>query len=141
MIILLSNKLETAKKNLDLANAQKEQQKQYDSLISSGDQSLKTSDFQSALENYNKAKDLIPGDQTAYDKIKNLEKLKQAAKDQEIAKEFNAKMNEAKSSFDSKDYSKAISLYNEAAKIDPRSKSPKERIDEINSLLATQKVQ
>ena len=48
-------------------------------------------------------------------------------------------MNEAKSSFDSKDYSKAISLYNEAAKIDPRSKSPKERIDEINSLLATQK--
>ena len=136
---IVTNKLETAKKNLELANAQKEQQKQYDALISSGDQSLSTLDFQSALENYNKAKDLIPGDKTAYDKIKNLEKLQQAAKDQEIAKEFNAKMKEAKSSFDSKDYSKAISLYNEAAKIDPRSKSPKERIDEINSLLATQK--
>ena len=38
-------------------------------------------------------------------------------------------MNEAKSSFDSKDYSKAISLYNEAAKIDPRSKSPNHRIE------------
>ena len=136
---IVSSQLETAKKNLDLANAQKEQEKQYDSFISSGDQSLKTSDFQSALEQYNKAKELIPANQTAYDKIKNLEKLKQAVKEQEIAKEFNAKMDEAKSSFESKDYSKAISLYNEAAKIDPRSKSPKERIDEINSLLATQK--
>jgi hypothetical protein len=48
-------------------------------------------------------------------------------------------MIEAKSSFDGKAYDKAISLYNEAAKIDPSSKSPKERIDEINSLLATQK--
>ena len=72
---IVTSKLETAKKNLELANAQKEQQKQYDALISSGDQSLSTSDFQSALENYNKAKDLIPGDKTAYDKIKNLEPI------------------------------------------------------------------
>mgnify|MGYP000042557355 CR=1 FL=1 len=48
-------------------------------------------------------------------------------------------MNEAKSSFDSKDYPKAISLYNEAAKIDPRGKTPRERIDERNSLVTTQR--
>ena len=83
-------------------------------------------------KNFNKAKELIPGNKIAYIKIKEVEKLEQAAKDQELAQKFNSKMIEAKSSFDDKAYDKAISLYNEAAKIDPSSKSPKERIDEIN---------
>ena len=136
---VVSSQLANAKKNLELVAEQKDLQNKYDEFISSGDKSVSGSDFKTALENFNKAKELIPGNKIAYIKIKEVEKLEQAAKDQELAQKFNSKMIEAKSSFDGKAYDKAISLYNEAAKIDPSSKSPKERIDEINSLLATQK--
>ena len=136
---VVSSQLANAKKNLELAAEQKELQNKYDEFISTGDKSVSGSDFKTALENFNKAKELIPGNKIAYSKIKEVEKLEQAAKDQELAQKFKSKMVEAKSSFDAKAYDKAISLYKEAAKIDPISKSPKERIDEINSLIATQK--
>ena len=136
---LVSKQLANAQKNLELANAQNQKQKEYDDFIKTGDNSLSSSNYTSALDAYNKAKQLIPGNQIAYDKIKNIEKLQQEAKDKEIAEKFNIKMSAAKSSFDSKDYSKAIELYNEASKIDPSNRNPKERINEINSLLATQK--
>ena len=136
---IVSKQLANAKKNLELANAQDQLKKQYDDFIKTGDNSLSSSNYIAALDAYNKAKELIPGNQIAYDKIKNIEKLQQEAKDKEIAVKFNAKMSEAKSAFDSKDYAKAIELYNEASKIDPSNRNPKERISEINSLIATQK--
>ena len=136
---IVSKQLANAKKNLELANAQDQLNKQYDDFIKTGDNSLSSSNYIAALDAYNKAKELIPGNQIAYDKIKNIEKLQQEAKDKEIAVKFNTKMSEAKSAFDSKDYAKAIELYNEASKIDPSNRNPKERINEINSLLATQK--
>ena len=124
---------------MELANAQDQLQKQYDDFIKTGDNSLSSSNYTAALNAYNKAKELIPGNQIAYDKIKNIEKLQQEAKDKEIAEKFNIKMSAAKSAFEGKDYAKAIELYNEASKIDPSNRNPKERINEINSLLATQK--
>ena len=124
---------------MELANAQDQLQKKYDDFIKTGDNSLSSSNYTAALNAYNKAKELIPGNQIAYDKIKNIEKLQQEAKDKEIAEKFNIKMSAAKSAFDGKDYAKAIELYNEASKIDPSNRNPKERINEINSLLATQK--
>ena len=136
---IVSKQLANAKKNLELANAQDQLQKQYDDFIKTGDNSLSSSNYTAALNAYNKAKELIPGNQIAYDKIKNIEKLQQQAKDKEIAEKFNIKMSAAKSAFDGKDYAKAIELYNEASKIDPSNRNPKERINEINSLLATQK--
>ena len=136
---IVSKQLANAKKNLELANAQDQLQKQYDDFIKTGDNSLSSSNYTAALNAYNKAKELIPGNQIAYDKIKNIEKLQQEAKDKEIAEKFNIKMSAAKSAFEGKDYAKAIELYNEASKIDPSNRNPKERINEINSLLATQK--
>ena len=136
---IVVKQLANAKKNLELANAQDQQQKKYDEFIKAGDNSLSSSDYTAALNTYKKAKELIPGNQKAYEKIKIVEKLIQDAKDNEIAKKFNAKMSDAQSAFDTKDYSKAIELYNEASKIDPINRNPKERINEINSLLATQK--
>ena len=69
---IVSKQLANAKKNLELANAQNQLNKQYDDFIKTGDNSLSSSNYTAALDAYNKAKKLMPGNQIAYDKIKNI---------------------------------------------------------------------
>ena len=136
---LVTGKIERAKKNLQLLSDQKDLQKQYDDLITKGDNALSGGDNTSALSNYNSAKNLMPGNQIAYDKIKEIDKLKDLAIQKELDQKFNNKMKEAKAAFESKDFQVAINLYKEASKIDQSKKSPKDKITEINNLLENQK--
>ena len=136
---LIESKIEKAKKNLELLSQENELNKQYNDLIAKGDNALSSSNNTLALDNYNKAKELNPGNQTAYDKIKEVEKAKQLEEQKELTEKFNLKMNEAKSSFDNKKYQQAIDLYKVASTIIPSNRSPKDKINDINKILANEK--
>ena len=136
---LIENKIEKAKKNLDLISQEKELNKQYTDLISKGDNALSSGNNTLALDNYNKAKELNPGNQIAYDKIKEVEKANNLAAQKEISEKFNLKMNAAKSAFDNKNYQQAIDLYKEASTINPSERIPKDKINDINKMLANEK--
>ena len=136
---LVENKIEKAKKNLELISQEKELNKQYDDLIIKGDNFLSSGNNTLALENYNKAKELNPGNQIAYDKIKEVEKANNLAAQKEILEKFNIKMNAAKSAFNNKNYQQAIDLYKEASTINPSDRTPKDKINDINKMLANEK--
>ena len=136
---MVENKIEKAKKNLELIGQEKELNKQYNELIAKGDNALSTGKNTLALDNYNKAKELNPGNQIAYDKIKQVENANNLAAQKEILEKFNLKMNAAKSAFDNKNYQQAIDLYKEASTINPSDRTPKDKINDINKMLANEK--
>ena len=136
---LVENKIEKARKNLELISQEKELNKQYNDLIAKGNNALSSGNNTLALENYNKAKELNPGNQIAYDKIKEVEKANNLAAQKEILEKFNIKMKAAKSAFDNKNYQQAIDLYKEASTINPSDRTPKDKINDINKILANEK--
>ena len=136
---LVENKIKKAKKNLELISQEKELNKQYNDLITKGDNALSSGNNTLALENFKKAKELNPGNQIAYDKIKQVEKANDLAAQKEILEKYNLKMNAAKSALDNKNYQQAIDLYKEAATINPSDRTPKDKINDINKILANEK--
>ena len=136
---LVENKIKKAKKNLELINQEKELNKQYNDLIAKGDNALSSGNNTLALENFKKAKELNPGNQIAYDKIKQVEKANELAAQKEILEKFNLKMNAAKSALDNKNYQQAIDLYKEASTINPSDRTPKDKINDINKIMANEK--
>ena len=136
---LVENKIKKAKKNLELINQEKELNKQYNDLIAKGDNALSSGNNTLALENFKKAKELNPGNQIAYDKIKQVEKANELVAQKEILEKFNLKMNAAKSALDNKNYQQAIDLYKEASTINPSDRTPKDKINDINKIMANEK--
>ena len=136
---MVQNKIEKAKKNLELLSQEKELNKQYNDLIAKGDNALSSGNNTLALESYNKAIELNPGNQIGYDKIKEVEKANKFEAQKEILEKFNLKMKAAKSALDNKNYQQAIDLYKEASTINPSDRTPKDKINDINKMLANEK--
>ena len=135
----ISAKIVSAKKNLALKQSQKEQQHQYDALINKGNDALSSNNFDGATDFYTQAKNLLPGNQIAYDKLREVEQKKQDLADAEINAQFKAKMDLANAAFEKKEWENAKNLYKEASSIKPNDRSPKDRIIEIDNLLAKMK--
>ena len=135
----ISKKIEDAKKNLNIQKNQKELQKQYDAIILKGNNALSINNFDGATDFYNQAKELLPGNQLAYDKLREVERKRLELQEAEVNKQFLAKMNEAQKFYKEKDWDNAKKLYNEAANIKPSDRSPKDRISEIDNMLANMK--
>lgn len=111
-----------------------EKNKAYNDAIAAGEQLFKENKLEAALEKYQQAKEIKPEEdlpQTKIDEIKALiadQKAKQQA--------FDNLMASAKSKFDNKAYEEALSLYKEANELLPNEPLPKQKIEEINNLLA-----
>jgi tetratricopeptide (TPR) repeat protein len=133
------DKIEDARKNLLLAESQKELQVEYDALIKKGDTELGANNFDAATDFYTQAKSLLPGNQLAYDKLREVEKKKQELEDAALNKQFNDKMAEAQKSYEAKDWDNAKELYAAASTIKPNERSPRDRINEIDNLLSNMK--
>ena len=127
------------RKNLLLKKSQKEQQGQYDALIQKGNDALSANNFDGATGFYTQAKDLLPGNQIAYDKLREVEQKKQELADAELNAQFKAKMDQANAAFEKKEWDNAKKLFNEASAIKPNDRGPKDRIIEIDNLLAKMK--
>ena len=135
----IAKKIESARKNLLLKKSQKEQQDQYDALIQKGNDALSANNFDGATGFYTQAKDLLPGNQIAYDKLREVEQKKQDLADAELNAQFKAKMDQANAAFEKKEWDNAKKLYNDASSIKPNDRGPKDRIIEIDNLLAKKK--
>ena len=135
----ISAKIASAKKNLELKQSQKEQQNKYDALINKGNDALSSNNFDGATDFYTQAKNLLPGNQIAYDKLREVEQKKQDLADAEVNAQFKAKMDLANAAFEKKEWDNAKNIYKEASSIKPNDRSPKDRIIEIDNLLAKMK--
>lgn len=135
----LTKKIEDAKKNLQLQKSQKELQEQYDALIQKGNNALSSNNFDAATDLFTQAKDVLPGNQIAYDKLREVERKKQDLEEAELNKQFTSKMNEAQKAYEDKEWDKAKQLYNAASTIKPTDRTPKDRIIEIDNMLANMK--
>jgi len=115
----------------------KQLEENYKAAIAKGDKALSSKDFDNAKAGYNEAIGLKPNEQYPKDKLAEIEKL--IAKDlseKELNDRYNAAISKADGSFAAKDYSNAKAGYNEALGIKSNEKYPKDKLAEIEKLLA-----
>ena len=115
----------------------KQLEENYKAAIAKGDKALGSKDYDNAKAGYNEALGLKPNEQYPKDKLAEIEKL--IAKDlseKELNDRYNAAISKADGSFAAKDYSNAKAGYNEALGIKSNEKYPKDKLAEIEKLLA-----
>lgn len=128
----------------ELAAKQKEQaelDKQYNNLIAKADQFFKDKNYAEAKNSYQFAADIKDKEQYPKDKLAEIEKIltELAAKEKaekELTEKYNSLIAQADADFGDKNYDKAKSSYQEAAKLKPEEQYPKDKIKAIDDLLA-----
>ncbi|MBL4758077.1 MAG: hypothetical protein JKY32_10765 [Rhizobiales bacterium] len=128
----------------DLANklaAAAAAEQNYKHAITAGDKAFGSSHYSSAVEHYNKALEVKPGDTYATSKLAEVETKaagEKAAADATAAKdlEFSNLVTEADTKFKNKDYDGAKAAYTAAIGVKPNEKYPKDQIKKINDLIA-----
>ncbi len=132
----VKQKIKDAENNLALQEEEKKKNAEFDLLIQKGDNLLSSNKFDEAISIYEQAKALKPGDQIPYVKIQEANKRKQDLANAEVNKQYQDKMNEAKKAFDKKDWASAKNLYGAASAIKPMERDPKDRIIQIDGIIA-----
>jgi len=139
-------KMASEKENAALA--EKEREEKYNNFIAQADNNFSAKNYQESKAFYNQALGVKPNEGYPKDKIKEIDIiLAELAKQQEeIAitsnaqkqkrEQYNKLIQLADAAFDSKNYEDALAQYNSAASIMPNEMYPKQRISEINQLLA-----
>lgn len=118
---------------------EEQKKKEFDQFVAAGNKGYTASDWQVAIDNYEKALALFD-DAEVKKKLEDAKKkLEEEGKAAEIEKAFQDKMAAAKTAFDNKEYEKALGLYKEASEIKPSEQLPKDRIKEIQKILDEQK--
>ncbi|MGB4845300.1 MAG: hypothetical protein WBP16_12610 [Ferruginibacter sp.] len=123
-----------------------DREKEYKSTIQDADKLFKKKDYAAAKDNYVKASVLTdksyPQDQVAaINKIIDEQTAKENAEKIRLAKEadtdaqYNAAVKDANSEFGKGNYIKARKLYNDAAKLKPSEKLPKEKLNLVQTTL------
>ena len=123
------------------AEAERKKREYYNALIKKADDSFNKQDWDDAISNYQQASFMYPNEQYPKDKIAEIERLKKELADKQNAAQqkeaqYKALIAEADSKFSSKDYQGAKSKYQEALGIKPNEQYPKNKIAEIEKLLA-----
>ena len=117
---------------------QKARDANFNKLIQEGDQLVAANKFDEAISTYQKAQAIKPNDKIPPQKIKEANDKKAAAQNSEKDKLYAGKMQEAATAFKEKDYSYAKTLYKQASDIKPTEKEPKDKMAEIDNLIAAQ---
>ena len=132
-------KIKDAQERMAQLEKDKEKDAQFQALIQKGDNLVLSQKFDEAIAIYNQSKEIMPGDRLPYTKIELAEKKKQDLANAEINKKYQAKMAEAKKAFDQKTWESAKKLYLEASAIKPNERDPKDRIIQIDGIVANEK--
>lgn len=120
-------KLAEAKKKLDEQNALANREAEYKRLIESGNNRIKTKDYESAKSDFEAARDLKPEEREPKDKLAEIEKLLEAL---EMQEQYDSLVAEADGLFKSSDYEKAIGKYETALDFMPKESYPRDQIAE-----------
>jgi tetratricopeptide (TPR) repeat protein len=130
------------------AKAEKEKEEKYNAFIVEADASLATKKYENAISSYKKAIEVKSSEQYPKDKIAEVENIlaeiarKKAEEESALMAEkereekYNSLIAKADKSFASKDYEVAKTNYNEAVGLKASEQYPKDKIIEINALLA-----
>jgi tetratricopeptide (TPR) repeat protein len=138
---LLAN-IESDKVNTNLAKEKIDQE--YKALIASADQKISSKNYNAAKSDYKSALLLKPVEAYPKKQLAEIERL--LAKENEISltanaqnqknKDYNKFIKDAEAHFSSKNYKRAISSYNQALSIMPKEALPKNKIAEIEKIVA-----
>jgi len=124
----------------------------YKATIAKADKQLSGKDYNNAKSTYKEASGLQPAESYPKDKIAEIDKLlaeiankdaadkDKAAKEKELNARYQAAIAKADKAFSSKDYPGARSSYNEAISIKSTEQYPKDKLAEIDNLLAKEAV-
>ncbi len=136
------------KAKADLAQKEAEEQKareleeQYQSAIASADEAFNSEDWENAIAKYTKASGLKPAETYPKERLALIDQKKAEAaellKQQELDAAYDAAIAAADQAFDSGDLAAARSEYEKASGLKPAESHPKQRIGEIDGLLAEQ---
>jgi hypothetical protein len=123
-----------------------EKKKQYDELMADADKKFSAKDYALAIEKYEEAKSLMPGEQKPKDQIQKARTALDAllANEADKAKrqrDYDDKIKSAESSAADKNYEGAITLYKDAQRLKPEESLPGVKIKEIQDLIAQAKKQ
>jgi tetratricopeptide (TPR) repeat protein len=130
------------------ALAQKEMDDEYNEYIKEADLAFKDKNYDDAKDNYNEAINVKSSEQYPKDKIKEIEALllalEKKKEEEELAAEselkkreyYDALIDEADAELGGENYQEAIAKYNQALGLIPEEKYPKEKIKEIENILA-----
>jgi hypothetical protein len=133
-------KLAEIDKLLGDAAKQKEIEAKYQAAISKGDNAFSSKDYTTAKAGYTEAVGIKPSEAYPKQKIAEIDKLISAAgaaaKQKEIDEKYKAAISKGDGSFASKEYAAAKTSFNEALGIKPAEQYPKNKIAEIDKLLA-----
>lgn len=138
------NSIKTKVEQLQRAYEQKQKeellkQQQYSAAIAKGDKALSSKDYNGAKGFFTEAAGLKPKEQYPKEKLAEIEKLlAEQNKEKELEASYNAAIASADKAFDSKDYQNARVGYNKALTIKSEESHPKNRLAEIEKILADQ---
>lgn len=122
---------------LEKENADSEaKQKSYNDAIAAADQSFNTKEYDNARMNYQKALSFLPYEEYPQQRIKEIENILKNL--DAVNADYNRLVAIADGFFNEKSYSKSKERYQEALGIKPNEIYPKQKIDEINQLIALQ---
>src|SRR5690606_217684 len=126
--------------------AEQEKNKQYDNFIASEDNAFNNEEYEKDKKSYQDALAIKSYEQYPKDKIDEIEKILAAKIKEQITVKPNAQEQKkaqydsfitiADKQFESKDYDKAKTSYTQALSIMPDEQYPKDKIEEINNILA-----
>jgi len=119
------------------ANAQKEIDSKYKAAITKADAQFTAKDYASAKTSYTEASGIKPSEAYPKTRIAEIDKLlADANKQKEVDEKYKAAIAKADASFGTKEYIAAKTTYTEASYLKPAEKYPKDKLAEIDKLLA-----
>lgn len=127
-----------AKQQADAAN-KAEIEKAYKEAIAQGDNLFKQNNLIEARTQFVKANELKPNEQYPKTKINTIDQM--LAADKANGEKYNGFIAVADKSFANKEYSSAKSNYQQALSIKPNEQYPKDKIAEIDNIIAQEKTQ
>jgi hypothetical protein len=114
-----------AEEQLSLTKAKEDKENSFNEFVASGDTKVKQKEYQAAIEDYNRALGIFPGDKNVETKIKDAEGIIAALlaaqeaerKQKELSDEFASLVQDGDNSFTTRNYEDAIGFYQQALKI------------------------
>jgi Trp operon repressor len=115
----------------------KELNEKYNAAITKADKAFGTKDWENAKAGYNEALGFKPDEAYPKNKLKEIDAaIAKDAKDKELNEKYAAAITKGDASFAKQEYDAAKTAYTEASALKASEKYPKDKITEINNILA-----
>ncbi|GIV26607.1 MAG: hypothetical protein KatS3mg027_0421 [Bacteroidia bacterium] len=138
---LIAEELANKKKQEEEMKKQQELEAKYQAAIKKGDEAFGKKDWNTAKSAYNEALGYKPNEKYPKDKLAEIEKmiaeeLANKKKQEELEAKYSAAIKKGDEAFGKKDWNTAKSAYNEALGYKPNEKYPKDKLAEIEKMIA-----